>query len=154
MAMSVEPNMDYMRIDDQKMIEILKRIKKGKATGPDTLKGEFYSALIVSEKCIKTLVKCMKNELNSATKPEEWRKSRTNLIEKRSKPTIKDYRPIALTNVSYKLFMSLIKNAIEEHLDNSNQLLEEQAGFTKNAGIEDSIAILKHKTIPVVSFLF
>lgn len=36
--------------------------------------------------------------------------------EKKRKPTAKDPRPTALTNVSYKIFMKSIKDEIKNHL--------------------------------------
>ena len=46
-------------------------------------------------------------------KPANWKISRTKMIEKKKKPTAKDLRPLALTNVSYKIFMALIREEIE-----------------------------------------
>ena len=45
----------------------------------------------------------------------------------------KDLRPIALTNVSYKLYMSLLKEKLEQYLERTEETLEIQAGFTKGA---------------------
>ena len=42
-------------------------------------------------------------------KIKSWEKSNTRLISKVNKPTAKQLRPIALTDVSYKLFMTIIK---------------------------------------------
>ena len=55
--------------------------------------------------------------------------------KKKKKKTAKELRPIALTNMSYKLFMSLVKNEIEEHLEENRELKETQAEFTKGGRI-------------------
>ena len=36
----------------------------------------------------------------------------TVMVSKKKKPTIKDKRPIALTNATYKLFMCILKSKI------------------------------------------
>ena len=41
--------------------------------------------------------------LETGNIPEEWKKSRTVMIPKTAKPTVKELRPIALTNVGCKL---------------------------------------------------
>ena len=46
--------------------------------------------------------------------------------------------------MSYKLFMSLVKNEIEEHLEENRELKETQAGFTTGGRIEDNIFTLQY----------
>ena len=43
----------------------------------------------------------------------------------------KQLRPIALMDISYKIFPGLIKNEIEAHLKANDLLNELQSGFTK-----------------------
>ena len=42
---------------------------------------------------------------NEGTVPEGWKESKTVMTPKTGKPTAKERRPIALTNVGYKIFM-------------------------------------------------
>ena len=76
--------------------------------------------------------------------PDDWKNSRTILLEKKKKPTVRDLRPLALTNISYKIFMSLLKLRIEEHIAVNNEIMEVQAGFTSGARVEDNLAILQY----------
>ena len=48
--------------------------------------------------------------------PKSWYTSKTVLVPKTKKPTVKDLRPIALTNATYKLFMRILKTKIEHHI--------------------------------------
>ena len=57
-------------------------------------------------------------------------KSYTRLILKVKKPTAKQMRPIALTDVSYKLFMTILGKKIDRYILENNKRMETQAGFT------------------------
>ena len=57
---------------------------------------------------------------------------------------MRDLRPIAMTDISYKVYMSLLKNEIEQHLERNGQNLETQAGFTRGARVEDNVAIQRY----------
>ena len=136
--------MDKVSFEEEEVEDIIKKVKKGKAAGPDGLKGELYKALTRSKICIKKLTSCLNKTLETGTVPEEWKESRTVLLEKKKKATVKDLRPLALTNISYKIFMSLLKIRIEEHIERNGEIIETQAGFTKGARVEDNLAILKY----------
>ena len=137
-------NMTAVDITEEKVKKELKKIKSCKAAGPDGLKSELYKAMADNEKCLSALTRCFKEELKKDTKPASWKTSKTVLLEKKAKPTAKDFRPVALTDISYKLYMALLRNEIEEHIKESGMIMEEQAGFTKGARIEDNITILKY----------
>ncbi|XP_076055197.1 uncharacterized protein LOC143033592 [Oratosquilla oratoria] len=52
-----------------------------------------------------------------------WKISVTKLIPKTQTPHIKDLRPIALLDTSYKTLMGIIKEVLEKHLHQSQNLL-------------------------------
>ena len=54
--------------------------------------------------------------VGNALLPSTWTESKTVLIPKKNKPTVKDLRPIALTNATYKLFMGILKSKMEKHI--------------------------------------
>ena len=58
------------------------------------------------------------------------RTSKSVMISKKKKPVAREHRPIALTNVGYKLFMGEVKNRIVQHLDRYRLISDYQAGFT------------------------
>lgn len=136
--------MKYPDFTNRKVKEKLRKLKNRKAAGPSGLKPELYKAMNNSETFLKTITNCFRKELKRKNKPPSWKTSNTKMIPKKSRPTVKDLRPIALTEVSYKLFMSLIKDEIEEHLWNNNEMKEVQAGFTKGGKTEDNIFILQY----------
>ena len=132
------------QITPERIKACLKRLKSGKAAGPNGLKPELYKALGNSEKCLEALAKSYRNELEQEEKQDDWKESRTKMVEKKRKPQAKDLRPIALLNISYKIFMMIVKEEIEEHLRMNGEDNECQAGFTKGARIEDNLYILQY----------
>ena len=122
----------------------IKKIKTGKQPGPDMLKPELYKWMNSNEQCLALLTGCMNQILDEGEPPEKWRKSKTTLIPKKSKPKKHELRPIALTNLSYKIFMGVCKQALVDHLEKNNQISNFQTGFTKGRRLEDNILILKY----------
>ena len=61
-----------------------------------------------------------------------------------TKLTVKQLRPIALTDASYKLYMHMIKEFIEDHLGCNRQMMENQAGFTSEGRVEDNLHLLSY----------
>ena len=62
----------------------------------------------------------MNKILDDSEPPIKWKKSNTTLIPKKQKPKPNELRPIALTNVSYKLFMGLVKKTLVIHLESND----------------------------------
>ena len=121
------------------------KIKEKKAPGPDGLKPELLKVLIEDNHCVEILTLGLNNILNKEEEiPKSWLQSKTVMVPKRKKPTVKQLRPIALTNASYKLFMGIVKNKIEEHMHEIRQQSELQAGFTKRRRIVDNLFILQY----------
>lgn len=136
--------MEDIEITDKEIREVLSKMKVGKAPGLDKVYTAWYKSLIKEDDCVDILKKCLQNIVTEGRIPKEWKVSRTKLIEKTRKPKVGDFRPIALTNISYKLFMAIVKKKIESHLVNSNSTKETQAGFTEKGRIEDNLFILQH----------
>jgi hypothetical protein len=93
---------------------------------------------------IRNMVNNYNEVIDTGTVPSEWKQSNTKMIPKKRRPTPKDLRPIALTNVNYKIFMSIVKDKIEKHLIRYSLNSETQAGFTAGRRIEDNIFILDY----------
>ena len=66
------------------------------------------------------------------------------MILKTNKPRAREHRPIALTNVGYKLFMGLMKNKLVEHLDRNWLISDYQAGFTGGKRLEENLFSVRY----------
>ena len=123
----------------------IRKIKNRRAPGPDNIKPDLLKIIGEDDYCIKELTHGMNNILDKKDKlPSTWTESKTVLIPKKNKPTVKDLRPITLTNATYKLFMGILKSKIEKHIREIRQDSEVQAGFTRHRRIADNLFILDY----------
>ena len=136
--------MEFPIITEQEVKSTLRSIKNNKAAGNDNLKPELYKCLVNNDYCIKELTRCFNIMMNDKLLPEEWKSSITKMIPKTARPTVKDFRPIALLNCSYKIFMSIMKEKIEKQLLDNEAMKETQSGFTKGGRTEDNVLILQY----------
>lgn len=121
------------------------KMKAGKAAGPDGLKPDMYRAIRTSNIVVEHLSRCLNGILNGEHQvPVSWKTSRTTLIPKKKRPTVDTFRPIAIMNTSYKIFMGITKQSIEEHLKKNGLLEEQQAGFTPRRRTTDNLFVLKY----------
>ena len=65
------------------------------------------------------------------------------MIPKKNRPTETELRPIAMTDVSYQILMSLIGREIEKHIAEHKIGKFKQPGFTKGGNILDNLFILR-----------
>ena len=136
--------MDVPKITPEQLEIQIRKMKNKKAPGNNKLTSELYKEVAKNDVCLQKLTTAMNNTIARKEIPEEWTKSTTKLIPKTKNPKIKDFRPIALTECSYKICMGLIKGKIEEHLERNGLNNEMQFGFTKKRRTTDSIYILKY----------
>ena len=136
--------MPRTEIKIKEVVEALERIKKWKHPGPDRLKGKIYRGLNECEKLILYLTQAYNAVLNEGMVPEGWKGSKTVMIPKTGKPTAKEHRQIALTNVRYKIFMGLLKSKLVEHLEGNRLISDYQAGFTGGRRLEENLSIVRY----------
>ena len=82
--------------------------------------------------------------LESGEPVNEWSVLKTCMIPKVPKPTVKQLRPIALLNVDYKIFMSVMKEKLIEHARVNDLMNELQIGFTSGRRIDDNLFMLNY----------
>jgi hypothetical protein len=122
----------------------MNKIKNGKNEGPDGIKGELLKSLAESPICIRGIREGLNRVNREGRPPDSWKRSKTSMIPKTKKPTVTQMRPIALTNVGYKLYMSLLRDTIVEHMIRNDELNEFQAGFSIGRRLEDNLFMLSY----------
>ena len=140
---SIRP-MKAKRMTENDLKDIMEKLKDNKAPGPDGMRGEYFKELFKDQECKEFMIDCFNSVLEEKEIPDSWSVSRTKMIEKTKKPTVKDFRPVAITNVSYKAYMAFRRRDISEHLIMNNLVLENQIGFTEGGRIEYNHFILQY----------
>ena len=137
-------HMDPVGWSKNEVKAVLSKIRKGKMAGPDGLRGEIFKWMLKSDRCVEVLTKCLNGIDKDDGVPDSWKQSRTVLIKKKRKPEVKDFRPIALTNVGYKIYMSLVKGSLVKQMMENGDISVYQSGFTAGRRAEDNRFMLDH----------
>ena len=116
---------------EEELREAVKRLKTGKAAGPDNIPPEI--ARVTACEQAETFLKITNNMITSGVFPQEWKETRLVLIEKpRKNPTAAPtYRPICLINTLGKIAEGMICNRINLELEEGVGLSPNQFGFRK-----------------------
>lgn len=102
-------SMKYSTFDTSHIKTVSRKMKNNKTAGPDNVKPEMFKAVAESDICLEAIRSCFQQLLDGEEKVGEWEKSRTKILKEKEKPMAADLKPVALTNISYKLYMALIK---------------------------------------------
>ena len=127
------------RIDRDKVRAALKRMKCGKAVGPDDLPVEAWKCL--GELAIEFLTRLFNKILESGKMPDEWRKSVLIPIfkNKGDVQSCTNYRGIKLISHSMKLWERVIEARLREQVE----ICEQQYGFMPKKSTSDALFALR-----------
>ena len=120
--------------------EALGELPKGKTPGSDGLTSEFYRAFweVIADPFYKSLMySVQKGELSI-----EQRRGLINIIPKGNKDVrkIKNWRPISVLNVDYKVIAKTLANRLKPVL--TNLIHQDQTGYVQNRVIGENIRIV------------
>ena len=137
-------NMKYTPITTTDIKKQINKLRSGKAPGPDGLKPELYKYLQEDEQFLTIMKDIMNQIVSSGHIPSNWSLSNTKLIPKNKNPKAKEFRPIALTDITYKILMGILKDKIEYHINVNNFTNELQCGATKGRRPTENLFILRY----------
>ncbi|KAK3571418.1 hypothetical protein QTP86_012056 [Hemibagrus guttatus] len=134
---SVEQKVDKIRKDEVR--KAMKRMKSGKAVGPDNIPVEVWKCL--GEAAVEFLTSLFNRVLESERMPEEWRRSVLVLIfkNKGDVQSCSNYRGIKLMSHTMKLW----ERAVEARLTKVVEICEQQYGFMPRKSTTDAIFALR-----------
>ncbi|XP_062839247.1 vesicle transport protein GOT1B isoform X1 [Anolis carolinensis] len=117
-------------ITEQEIKKAIQNLKLNKAPGPDGLTAVYYKTF--GQELIPYLKKIMNRIREIAKMPETWKQANICTIHKENSDPekIKNYRPISLLNLDYKIFSNIIAERFKNFL--KNWIKEEQTGFLPN----------------------
>uniref|UniRef100_A0A2D4J0N0 Reverse transcriptase domain-containing protein n=1 Tax=Micrurus lemniscatus lemniscatus TaxID=129467 RepID=A0A2D4J0N0_MICLE len=114
--------------------------KNNKTPGPDGLPAELYKCIY---ECLEPVMLDVYNEvLDFAKLPDSWREANISLIPKEDldHKQIRNYRPISLLNVDYKIFATIMSERLKIIL---NELIHsDQNGFLPTRQIRNNTRIV------------
>ncbi|KAK3566670.1 hypothetical protein QTP86_002847 [Hemibagrus guttatus] len=134
---SVEQKVDKIRKDEVR--KALKRMKSGKAVGPDDIPVEVWKCL--GEAAVEFLTSLFNRVLKSERMPEEWRRSVLVPIfkNKGDVQSCSNYRGIKLMSHTMKLW----ERVVEARLRKVVEICEQQYGFMPRKSTTDAIFALR-----------
>ncbi|KAK3574719.1 hypothetical protein QTP86_015389 [Hemibagrus guttatus] len=134
---SVEQKVDKIRKDEVR--KALKRMKSGKAFGPDDIPVEVWKCL--GEAAVEFLASLFNRVLESERMPEEWRRSVLVPIfkNKGDVQSCSNYRGIKLMSHTMKLW----ERVVEARLRKVVEICEQQYGFMPRKSTTDAIFALR-----------
>merc|ERR1712121_582964 len=91
------------------------------------------------------LLKCFNKALTEEVH-KDWLTSRTKMIPKNNKPKALEHRPIAVTVNSNKIICTILRQKIEDFLEEKGIKYENQFGFTQGGRVEHCMFILSYIT--------
>ncbi|KAK3553131.1 hypothetical protein QTP86_031709, partial [Hemibagrus guttatus] len=134
---SVEQKVDKIRKDEVR--KALKRMKSGKAVGPDDIPVEVWKCL--GEAVVEFLTSLFNRVLESERMPEEWRRSVLVPIfkNKGDLQSCSNYRGIKLMSHTMKVW----ERVVEARLRKVVEICEQQYGFMPRKSTTDAIFALR-----------
>jgi len=122
------PNLEDITITPEGILKKLKKLKKDKSPGPDGLHPKILAE--VAEAVARPLAILFRKSLDEGRLAEEWRLAHITAIHKKGpKNEPGNFRPISLTSVIVKLFESVIRDALADHMMVNELFCDQQHGF-------------------------
>ena len=124
----------------QEIIWAIKKLKRMKAAGPDTIPIEFFKELDTDN---LEIIRTMINEWwNGVEIPEEVTQANVILLYKKGdKNNLANYRPISLLNSIYKILTAILQKRISTVLE--KYLQRTQYGFRQKRGTAQAIHYIR-----------
>ena len=132
-------------IVEKEFVDTINKMKNNKASGVDNIPAEVMKAFIKDNIVREYLLKCFNKALVEEVH-QDWLVSRTTMIPKNNKPKILEHRPIAVTVNSNKIICTILRQKIEEFLENRDIIFNNQFGFTEGGRVEHCMFILNYVT--------
>uniref|UniRef100_A0A670JT87 Reverse transcriptase domain-containing protein n=1 Tax=Podarcis muralis TaxID=64176 RepID=A0A670JT87_PODMU len=125
------------KITEQDIEGAMQNMQLGKSPGPDGLTSKYYKTL--KDYLIQPLKEVCNEIMEGKKAPKSWKEAFITLIPKleSEKTQLKNYRPISLLNVDYKIFADILANRLKRVL---NEVIhKDQAGFLPGRHLSDNV---------------
>ena len=129
-------------ITDNEIINAVKKLKRNKAPGPDSVLNEHIITTLPI--MLPVYTKLFNVIFDRGIVPEEWTIGIINPIYKhKGDPTLpENYRPITILSCLGKLFTSIINSRLSKFAEENKLITESQVGFRAGYSTTDNIFVL------------
>ena len=125
------------------------KLKSNSAPGPDKISAHLLQH--AREELLLPLKIIFNLSLKSGTVPQDWRHATvTPIFKKGTKGDPANYRPVSLTSIPCKIFESILKDKIMQHLMSNNLINESQHGFMPGKSCSTNLVIFLDKLTEIV----
>ncbi len=124
-------------ITQEEVLNAIKMLQNGKASGPDGLNSEFYKEF--NDVLLDPMFEMFKDSLSGKGLPQTLQDTNISVILKKGKPpeSCSSYRPIALLNVDRKVLSKIVAVRLEGILPLI--IKADQTGFIKGRNSCDNV---------------
>ena len=139
--LSPTPPMEEFAISVEGILKLLKKLKPGKAAGPDKLKPLLLQEL--REEIAPVLQIIFERSLQTGELPADWYRALvTPVFKKGDKSSAANYRPISLTCILCKVLEHIMASHLVEHMNSHDLLYDLQHGFRAKRSCETQLNML------------
>ena len=132
------PTMSNININANGVLNLLKNLKQGKATGSDAIPINLLKLCCNELTPVLTLL--FQASLNQGKIPSDWREALiVPIFKKGDKTSAENYRPVSLTSITCKILEHIIHSSVMKHFDLFNVLNDCQHGFRKFRSCESQL---------------
>ena len=130
------------KIDESEIIQVLKKLKPGKAVASDGIANEMLRAGAVS---FSGPLTCILNKIfTSGMYPKKWGEGVITAIYKAGKMSLpENYRGITICSNLAKVYSSVLNSRLVKFIEDRKIRAKEQIGFIKKARTADHMFVLK-----------
>ena len=126
----------------KELLEVIKRAKWGKASGPDHIQIELVKDF--PPETTKVLFKLMQMIFNNAMFPKTWTVSYLRAIYKKDdKEDPNNYRGLAIAPIFSKLYSMILLKRLEDYVTEERVISPNQIGFQRGYRTADHVYLLK-----------
>ena len=127
-------------VDAQTLIKLVKFLKRGKASGPDTIQNEALR-LGTTTSLFHHLSRLFTSSIQLGYIPTAWKIATLCMLLKHDKLSslTTSYRPISLISSIMELFEKVIEQRLRSHLEHIGFINKHQSGFRKAKSTDDHL---------------
>ena len=119
-----------IHVDDSVVMKKLEKLRQDKAPGADDIQPRYLKE--IAEEICHALTIILRKSLDQGIIPEDWRIANVSpIFKKGSRGKASNYRPVSLTSQVCKVYESILRDAILEHLIKNQLLRDSQHGFLR-----------------------